>query len=70
VLAEVIVRVQIGAGVHGTRDAACEGSILVLRERHMLAGSVRRVVGGMAIVGCHGVPEGAPLRGDSMQVLA
>ena len=66
----MVVAVQVGAGVHGTRYAGGEGSILVLRERHVLAGSVRGVVGGVAVIGCHGVPEGAPLRGDTVHVSA
>ena len=65
----MIVAVQVGAGIHGTRDAGGKGSVLVLPERHMLAGPVRGVVGGMAVVGGHGVPEGAPLRGNTAELL-
>ena len=66
----MVVAVQVGAGVHGAGDAGSERSMLVLPERHMLAGPVRRIVRGMAVVGGHGVPEGAPLRGDSAELLA
>ena len=66
----MVVAVQVGAGVHGAGDAGGERSVLVLPERHMLAGPVRGIVGGMAVVGGHGVPEGAPLRGDAAELLA
>ena len=66
----MVVAVQVGAGVHGAGDAGGKGSMLVLPERHMLAGPVRGVVRGMAVIGGHGVPEGAPLRGNSAVVSA
>lgn len=66
----VVGTVEIGAGIHSAGHAGSEGSILVLRQRHVLAGSIGRVVGGMAVVGSHGVPKGAPLRGDSASLLA
>ena len=66
----MVVAVQVGAGVHGAGDTSGKGSMLVLTKRHMLAGPVRRIVRGMAVVGGHGVPEGAPLRGNSMVLLA
>lgn len=63
----MVVAVQVCAGVHGAGDAGGKGSMLVLSERHMLAGPVRGIVRGMAVVGGHGVPEGAPLRGKSAE---
>jgi hypothetical protein len=66
----MVVAVQVGAGVHGAGDAGGKGSMLVLPERHMLAGPVRGIVRGMAVVGGHGMPEGAPLRGNSAEVSA
>lgn len=66
----MVVAVQVGAGVHGAGDTSGKGSMLVLTKRHMLAGPVRRIVRGMAVVGGHGVPEGAPLRGNSAALLA
>lgn len=66
----MVVAVQVGARVHGAGDAGGKGSMLILPERHMLAGPVRRIVRGMAIVGGHGVPEGAPLRGNAVVLLA
>lgn len=61
----LVVGVEISARVHGTGHARSEGSVLVLSERDMLSGSIGGVVRGMTVVGSHGVPEGAPLRGDS-----
>lgn len=61
----LVVGVEISARVHGAGHARSERSILVLGERYMLAGSIRGIVGGMTVVGGHGVPKGAPLLGDS-----
>ena len=36
-----------------------------LIERHMLAGSVRRVVRSVTVVGSHGMPKGTPCRCDA-----
>lgn len=66
----MVVAVQVCAGVHGAGDAGGKGSVLVLAERHMLTGPVRGIVRGMAVVGSHGVPEGAPLRGNSAELSA
>jgi hypothetical protein len=66
----MIVGVQVRARVHSTRDAGGKGSMLVLPKRNMLAGPVRGIVRGMAVIRGHGVPEGAPLRGDSAELLA
>ena len=65
----MVVAVQVGAGVHGAGDAGGKGSMLVLPERHMLSGPVRGIVRGMAVVGGHGVPKRAPLRGNSVVLL-
>jgi len=46
----MIVGVQVGARVHGTRDASGKGSMLVLPERHMLTGLVRGIVRGMSVI--------------------
>jgi len=66
----LVIGVEVSARVHGAGHALSERSILVLGERNVLAGSIRGVVGSMTVVGGHGVPKGAPLRGDSAGLLA
>lgn len=66
----LVIGVEISARVHGTGHAGSERSVLVLGERNMLAGSIRGVVGGMTVVGGHGMPEGAPLLSDASRLSA
>lgn len=37
-----------------------------LRKRNVLAGSVRRIVRRMAVIGGHGMPESSPGIGDAV----
>lgn len=55
---------EVRARVVGSSDGG-QGGMARLAEGDMLAGAIGGIVGGMTVVGGHGMPEGAPSRADA-----